>query len=88
MKRHLSDLTNDSNDAKASIPSEIDIICGITEQSHAPPTEVMNEYRNDDLDITFVDNEFEDLGSDKNKEYPPFDIKYADTTEVQIIPKT
>ena len=42
----------------------------------------MNEYRDDNLDITFVDNEFEDLGSDKNKEYPPFDIKNADTTEV------
>ena len=71
MKRQLSDLTNDSNDSNDSndpkilIPSEIDKNCVITEEYHAHPVEVTNEYRNDDLDITFVDNQFIDLMSDK-----------------------
>ena len=67
MKRQISDLTKDSNDAKGSIPTDIDKICGITEESPVPTKEATNEYRNDDLDITFVDNQFIDLGSNKNK---------------------
>ena len=67
MKRQISDLNNDSNDAKGSIPTEIDKVCGITAESTVQSKEALNEYRNDDLDITFVDNQFIDLGSDKNK---------------------
>ena len=81
MKRHISDLTKESNEAKGSIPSDIDKTCEPTEQSPAQTIEVSNEYRNDDLDITFVDNQFIDLGSDKIQEHDsPFDIKNADIT--------
>ena len=81
MKRQISDLTKDSNDAKGSIPSEIEKICGITEESPVPTKEATNEYRNDDLDITFVDNQILDLGSDKKQGDYPFDIKNVDVTK-------
>ena len=75
MKRHLSDLTTDSNDAKSSIMSEVDKICGVSDKDNVPPTETITEYRNDELDITFFENQFEDYCSDNMKEDPPFDIK-------------
>lgn len=81
MKRHISDLTKDPNDAKGSIPSDIDKTCVNTEESPAQTIEVTNEYRNDDLDITFVDKQFIDLGSDKKQDDSPFDIKNADVTK-------
>ena len=42
MKRHLSDLTTDSNDAKPSIVSEIEKNCGVTDMANVPPTETIH----------------------------------------------
>ena len=82
MKRNISDLSKDPNKARGSIPSDVDTICAPTEESPAQSTEVCNQYRNDDLDITFVDHQFIDLGSDKKQdEDSPFDIKNFDLTK-------
>ena len=77
MKRHLSDLTTDSNDAKSSILSEVGKIYGITDKDTVSPTKNITEYRYDDVDITFVENKYEDYCSDITKEDSPFDIKPA-----------
>ena len=75
MKRHLSDLTTDSNDKKLSIMSEVDKICVVTDNDNVPNTETITKYRNDELDITIVESQFEDYYSDNVKKDLSFDIK-------------
>ena len=62
MKRHLSDLSADSNDAKSSNMSEVDKICGVTnnDNDNVPITDTNTEYRNEELDIIFVEHKYKD----------------------------
>ena len=75
MKRHLSELTADSNDAKSSIMSEVDKVCGVTDNNNVPITDTNTEYGNHELDITFVKNKYKDYYSEHLKEEAPDDIK-------------
>ena len=58
MKRHLRDLIADSNDTKSSNMFKVDNICGITNKDNVHITDTNTEYRNEELDITFVEHKY------------------------------
>ena len=77
MKRHLNDLTADSVEAKSCNMSEVDQICGISTKEDVNITDMKIEYIIEELDITFVENKYEDYCSEHLKEEAPYNIKQA-----------
>ena len=84
MRRHLRDPTIDDDEAKSSSMYEVDQIYGIITNEDVRLPDTTTEYRYEELDITFVKNNYEDYCSSDIIEEAPTDLKEERPTDVSV----